>query len=104
MCGLFLHHFTDDQQEMWVKKCWKDGVKVLLINDLHRHWLAYVLFQLICFVFRASHMVQNDGSLSIKKGFIQSEFKQLQQRTNTTKATIQWKWAFRWQVIFYGER
>lgn len=102
--ALFLHHFTDEEQLQFVQKCWRDDVQVVLINDLHRHWLAYVLFQLVCFVFRASQMVQYDGSLSIKKSFKRADFQQLIKKSKASNASVQWKWAFRWQAIIYGRR
>jgi len=103
VCGLFLHHLTEKEQLQFIQKCFASDVQSILINDLHRHWLGYYLFQLVCAVFRVPHMVKFDGSLSILKGFKRPELMNLLQKAGITNFKIRWKWAFRFEVIIWNQ-
>ncbi|MEZ4886926.1 MAG: methyltransferase domain-containing protein [Chitinophagales bacterium] len=101
ICSLFLHHFTEEELLVFLTKCKNAKVKALLVNDLQRHWMPYYLFKLVCGVFGASKMTREDGLLSIRKAFTKSEFEQLIQKTGIKEYNLQWKWAFRYQLICY---
>jgi len=102
VCGLFLHHFKETEIIELFQKIKEDGAKALVINDLHRHWLAYSLFNLLCFVFRYPKVAWMDGLLSIRKGFIRSELELLARSAQLIPIDISWKWAFRFQMIWMG--
>ncbi|MEM1321437.1 MAG: methyltransferase domain-containing protein [Bacteroidota bacterium] len=102
-CSLFLHHFTDEEQLELMQKCFRQGVKAILINDLQRHWLPYYLFHLICFIFRAPAMTKEDGCLSILKGFRREDLERLMQKAGFQHFKISWRWAFRYQLIIYNQ-
>lgn len=99
ICSLFLHHFETPVLMNWIPQLVRQTNIGLVINDLHRHWLAYYSFRLITWLLRASHMIRHDGSLSVLKGFSKSDISNLLKKCNFTQATMAWKWAFRWQVI-----
>src|SRR5690606_29908131 len=44
---LFLHHFKEDELLKLVNLLLKKAKIGIVVNDLHRHWLAYYLFKLI---------------------------------------------------------
>lgn len=97
MCTLFLHHFKDpvalDLVQLFVKNS-RIGV---LINDLHRHKLAYYLFKLIT-VGINNKMTREDGLTSVLKAFKRQDFQRFSEQINY-KSTITWRWAFRYQWI-----
>ena len=99
LCTLFLHHFEDKIALNLIKSILKNARIGLVVNDLHRHSLAYRLFQLLT-LFIKNKMVRDDGLVSILKGF---KRKDLQYFANqiTFKSTIKWKWAFRYQWIIH---
>lgn len=99
ICSLFLHHLTDEEIRSFIEKCFEKNVKAVIISDLHRHWLGYYLFQLVCFVFRVPHMIKHDGSLSVLRGFKREPLKALLQKTGYDILLFNWKWAFRYKII-----
>ncbi|MFT4973855.1 MAG: SAM-dependent methyltransferase [Paraglaciecola sp.] len=103
VCGLFMHHLTEEEQLSFLQKCFDSDVKVVLVNDLHRHWLGYYLFQLICFLFRVPHMVKYDGSISILKAFKRSDLQSLMHKAGIKNYDLRWRWAFRYQLIAYNK-
>ena len=99
ICSLFLHHFEEEELLSFFQNCKKSNIKFLLINDLQRHWMPYYLFKLVCGIFRASRMTREDGLLSIRRAFTKEELIDLLQKSGLKKYQLQWKWAFRYQVI-----
>jgi len=97
LCTLFLHHFEDDVALNLIQSIVKNARIGLIVNDLHRHPMAYYLFKLLTLPVK-NKMMKEDGLLSILKGF---KRKDLQRFANqiTFKSTIKWKWAFRYQWI-----
>ena len=99
--SLFTHHFEDDAWVALVKKmlaCSRYGV---IITDLHRHWLLYYSLIAIFTVIIPNKMMRYDGPLSVKRSFKKHELINLLAQAGITRYKIQWKWAFRWQVIIY---
>jgi 2-polyprenyl-3-methyl-5-hydroxy-6-metoxy-1,4-benzoquinol methylase len=98
-CTLFTHHFTDDELIV-LMRVFKNGASLgLVINDLHRHPLAYHSIKLLTKMFSKSPMVQNDGPLSVLRGFSRKDIKRVLQKSGMGPFQIQWNWAFRWRVI-----
>jgi 2-polyprenyl-3-methyl-5-hydroxy-6-metoxy-1,4-benzoquinol methylase len=98
-CTLFTHHFTD-QELIHLIDVFKNKARIgIIINDLHRHPLAYYSIRILTALFSKSDMVKNDGPLSVLRGFKLLEIKNILQKANLLSHTIRWNWAFRWQVI-----
>lgn len=99
--NLVLHHFPTETLQSYLP-LWCDQARLcVLINDLQRHILPYFLYQLVTRVLGASPMVRQDGSLSIRKGFTQKEWKKLLHFCPSDKREIRWRWAFRHQLVIY---
>jgi len=97
LCTLFLHHFEDEVALNFIKTLNKNTKLGIVINDLHRHWLAYSLFKLVSLVIN-NHMVKTDGLTSILRGFKRIDLERFSKKLNC-KSTITWRWAFRYQWI-----
>lgn len=97
LCTLFLHHFEDDTAFKFVQSLEQKATIGVLINDLHRHPMAYYLFKLIT-LFVDNHMMKEDGKLSIRKGFRRKDFEHFANKLNSN-SRIRWKWAFRYEWL-----
>lgn len=97
LCSLILHHF-DKQQLISFFQAIPSG-KIIIINDLHRHWLAFYLFQLFGWLTRAPAMAKKDGAISIRKGFIRKELESIMASRPIQQYHLRWRWAFRYQLI-----
>ncbi len=98
---LFFHHFTD-QQLVSILKTLRQQVRVaIIINDLHRHWLAYYSIKWLTGVFSRSYMVQYDACLSVLRAFNKKELERIIKAAGFTSYSIEWKWAFRFQIILW---
>jgi len=100
---LFFHHFTRGQLiDLFthLKNVTSCGI---VINDLHRHFLAYHSIKLLTSLFSKSDMVKNDAPVSVHRGFSRAELKEILHEAGITNYTLAWKWAFRWQLVIRTE-
>jgi hypothetical protein len=97
LCTLFLHHFKDDELISFLQPTVQSAKIGVVVNDLHRHRIAYFLFKIIG-LFIKNKMVRKDGLTSILRAFKKRDLENI---SNQVKAqfSIQWKWAFRYQWI-----
>lgn len=96
---LFFHHFTREQLiDLFahLKRVTSCGI---VINDLHRHPLAYHSIRLLTSVFSKSEMVKNDAPVSVHRGFSRKELKEILDAAGISSYSLTWKWAFRWQLV-----
>lgn len=96
--ALFCHHLTDKQIQQLVKMAVENSRFGMVINDLHRHPLAYHSIKLLTKLFSKSPLVKNDAPLSVLRGFNRRELTSL---FENQMAEISWKWAFRWCILIH---
>jgi 2-polyprenyl-3-methyl-5-hydroxy-6-metoxy-1,4-benzoquinol methylase len=94
---LFLHHFKEDELVTFLKPVLEKAKLGIVVNDLHRHKLAYYLFKLLCTTIKNKTIVE-DGLTSVLRGFKRPELENISQQLNANY-NLQWKWAFRFQWI-----
>ncbi len=102
--SLFCHHFTEANlkiQFQWMKE---NAMLGFFINDLQRHVLAYHSISMLTKLFSKSYLVKNDAPLSVLRGFTKRELTYLLQKSEINHFKIQWKWAFRWLLIYQHEQ
>lgn len=100
LCTLFTHHFPSHQLEDIFKQFKRQSRLGVVINDLHRHPLAYHSIKLLVQLFSKSEMVKNDGPLSVLRSFKKDELKSIMINAEVNRFSLRWMWAFRWQLIF----
>ena len=91
---MFLHHFKNEELISFLKSTIKKVTIGVVINDLHRHKLAYYLFKLIGF-FIKNKMIREDGLISILRAFKRKDLENISIQMKV-QFSIQWKWAFRY--------
>ena len=97
LCTLFLHHFKNEELLSFLKTTTEKATIGVVVNDLHRHKLAYYLFKLIGF-FIKNKMVRKDGLTSVLRAFKRKDLEKMAKEIKV-HFSIQWKWAFRFLWI-----
>ena len=97
LCTLFLHHFKNNELISFLKTTIEKATIGVVVNDLHRHKLAYYLFKLISF-FVKNKMIREDGLTSILRAFKKKDLENISKQIKVY-FSIQWKWAFRYLWI-----
>ncbi len=99
---LFYHHFDSNQLERFFAQLKHQVGLGILINDIHRHWLAYYSIKFLTGLFSRSSMVRFDAPLSVLRAFTRGELHNILKKSGMENYAMNWKWAFRWQVIWHN--
>jgi len=97
LATLFLHHFKEPELVSFIENTLKQTKIGIVVNDLHRHKLAYYLFMLLS-LFISNKMIIEDGLTSVLRGFKRKDLEEMSTKLNV-KQEIRWKWAFRYMWI-----
>lgn len=97
MCTLFLHHFEDEVVIDLMQTLVNNASIGVLVNDLHRHKLAYYAFR-IGTSFIKNSMTKQDGLTSILRAFKRNDLEKYAAEL-AYESNITWRWAFRFQWI-----
>ncbi|NLR93613.1 methyltransferase domain-containing protein [Flammeovirga agarivorans] len=98
--SLFCHHLKENDLVslfQWMRNNAKMGG---VVNDLHRHHLAYYSIKWITQVASSSYLVKNDACLSVARSFRKEDWKKIFQQSNIKAFRMKWMWAFRWLITF----
>jgi 2-polyprenyl-3-methyl-5-hydroxy-6-metoxy-1,4-benzoquinol methylase len=96
---LFFHHFSSGQLIDLFKSLKVQARQQIIINDLHRHWLAYYAIKFLTGLFSRSSMVKSDAPTSVLRGFSKKELVSILTEAGIENYQLKWRWAFRWQLI-----
>jgi 2-polyprenyl-3-methyl-5-hydroxy-6-metoxy-1,4-benzoquinol methylase len=98
---LFTHHLNNDEIIGLIDWCANNAQLGFIINDLHRHWLAYYSIAWLTALFSKSYLVKNDAKLSVNRGFSRTDWQEIISKAKLTNwaISVKWAWAFRWLVI-----
>lgn len=99
--ALFCHHLDDEQLLEFLRSASSHVRSAVVINDLHRHPLAYHSIRWLTRLFSKSAYTRNDAPLSVLRGFKAREWEQFLHRAGLRNFRIQWKWAFRHVITIY---
>jgi ubiquinone/menaquinone biosynthesis C-methylase UbiE len=100
---LFFHHFSSEKLVELFSQLRKQATIGIVINDLHRHWLAYYSIKILTQWFSKSDMVKYDAPLSVLRGFSRKDLEEILEESGIKSYSLQWKWAFRWQLIIHTD-
>lgn len=100
MSSLFCHHLDEQQLLTYLRWAKLHSRHCVLINDLHRHPLAYYGIQWLTKLLSKSHLVKHDAPLSVWRGFTRPELEKALIKCQF-QFDIKWVWAFRYLVIGY---
>lgn len=101
--SLFCHHFTDAELVALLRGWHRQAGLAVVINDLHRHPLAYHSIKYLTKLLGGSRLVQHDAPLSVARAFSRADWVRLLAAAGITRYELRWCWAFRWQVVIYAE-
>lgn len=96
--ALFLHHLHGSAAPALLRQMDRITTNGILVNDLHRHPLAYFGIWGLSRLLRLAPMVQHDGPISVLRGFRRPELTEIASRAALPDPDIQWHWAFRWTL------
>ena len=98
-CTLFTHHFRNDQLANLLAHLLQQVKIGLVINDLHRHPMAFYSIKAITAVASRSKMVKHDAPVSVLRAFSRTDWKIILEEAGVENYHLSWRWAFRWMLL-----
>lgn len=97
---LMTHHLSDQELISFLGQACRTAKRAVVLNDLHRHVLASLSFNLIAPLLFPNRLIKHDGSLSIKRAFTRQDWWNYLEAAGIDKKAcrVTWHWAFRWIV------
>jgi len=96
IAAMFLHHFAHENAVQIGRSMQRVAKQGILINDLHRHPLAYYGIYALTRLLPAVEMVRNDAPLSVLRGFKYAELEHIAKDAGLIDFSLHWRYAFRW--------
>jgi hypothetical protein len=87
-CGLFLHHFSDDDVVKLLSAMREASRGSVIVNDLERHVLAYWFLPATRWLFGWDAITLHDGPISVQAAFTACEMKQLAARAGMPASDV----------------
>lgn len=103
LATLFFHHFSDAQLVQLFSSLRKQTSTGIIVNDIHRHPLAYYSIKWLTAVFSKSKMVKYDAPLSVRRAFHKKDLKEILKEAKIQKYGLRWRWAFRWRLLIFSD-
>ncbi len=97
MNSLFMHHLGDQEIRNFVKWMDQSSTRAWIINDLHRHPLAYYFIKYVTKLVSKNRLIKNDAPLSVARSFSKDDWKKYigQAGISVDGLKIDWYWSFR---------
>ena len=96
--SLFLHHFTEDQIVAVLKKFKSATKKLMIVEDLRRTSLGYVLCYVCGHILTRSPIVHYDGMRSVEGALRVSELEELMKQSGLDAAQVTRRWPERFVI------
>lgn len=100
----FLHHFSGEELEAAIRRMLDVSRFGVVINDIHRHWLAWIAVWLATRLLSRNPYIRHDGPLSVAKGFRSEEWRALAKNMGLTGFNYSWRPLFRYAVTIRKEK
>jgi len=101
MSSHFMYHFEDAQLVGFLKRQKHRVNTAIVISELQRSKMAFVLFQIFAPLLRFSKIAYEDGLLAIQRSFIRTELEAILKEAEMERFSLKWKWAFRYELVVW---
>ena len=100
---LVCHHMDDVDLVLFLQTAFQAARKAVIINDLHRHPVAYWFYKILSPCLFRNRLITHDGLVSIQRSFTRAEWRQLLKQAHIRHYQIKWGFPFRWSVVLWKE-
>lgn len=101
--ALFLHHFPQAEVVGLLTEMRRVASAGVVINDLHRHHVAYHVIRLIGRLFIRSPIVRHDAPLSVRRGFRCGDLDGWRRSPALASLGYRRRWPFRWAAWIFAD-
>lgn len=91
-----LHHFEGERLTAALQAMLRRARLGVVINDIHRHWLAWLAVWGVSRLLPGNRYIRHDGPLSVAKGFRSADWQALAGSLPGQRLTYRWRPLFRY--------
>lgn len=103
LASQLLHHFSNDQIVVLLRRWAKLARRALIVSDLVRHPLAYHGIRLLTKSFTRNIMTRTDAPLSVQRALTIDEWRALFNQANVGRSDVAWALPFRMRGLIWLE-
>jgi 2-polyprenyl-3-methyl-5-hydroxy-6-metoxy-1,4-benzoquinol methylase len=96
--ALVLHHIPAPQLPEMLRTLARAARLGVVINDLHRHTLAWLGIRLLTRLFSRNRLIRHDAPLSVQRGFRPADFERLRALPDLRGLRYRWRPLFRYLI------
>jgi len=96
--ALFCHHLDKENLASILMSQLKMAKWGVIVNDLHRHPIAYWSIKWLTALYSKSYLVRHDAALSVLKAFKIGDWQRTLRDIGVDEYHIKWLWAFRYLI------
>jgi len=100
LCTLFLHHLTDVDAAMLLRRMRDAAGQMVVVSDLRRTRLGYCFTWVGCRLLSRSRVFHVDGTRSVAAALTTDEARAMAERAQLTGAQISEIWPQRWLLVW----
>lgn len=100
--SLFTHHFSAAELPAVYKAMMGAARLGVVVNDLHRHGLAWAAIWLGTRLLSRNRMIRHDAPLSVRRGFRTDDLRRLRAELGTPGLRFAWRPLFRYLILAPG--
>jgi len=101
--ALFLHHFSDTGIVRLLQEMQRVTSGGVVVNDLHRHPVAFHSIRAIGRLFARSPIVRHDAPLSVRRSFRSVDLEGWRQAESLSALGYRRRWPFRWAAWVFAD-
>lgn len=94
-----LHHFPGEEAVRALRKMYTLSRLGVVVNDLHRHLLAWAGIRVLTGVFSRNRITRYDAPLSVRRAFLREELHAYARKAGLPPPWIAWRPMFRWLMV-----
>jgi len=98
--ALFLHHLSEEQLVLFLKKLREANPKMILLSDLCRSPLGFMTAAMGSHIFSRSRVIHEDALQSVRAAFTLAEITQFAQKAGWQDFELRPLWPFRYLLIW----
>jgi muconolactone delta-isomerase len=100
--ALFAHHFESERLPAVFTAMARAARLGVVVNDLHRHPVAWVGIRVATRLLSRNPMIRNDAPLSVQRGFRGEDFELLRRTPGLSELKYVWRPFFRYLIMIPG--
>jgi SAM-dependent methyltransferase len=100
--ALFTHHFSSEELPAVYRAMARAARLGVVVNDLHRHPLAWGAIWLATRLCSRNRMIRHDAPLSVRRGFRAADLRRLRTALGAPALRFMWRPLFRYLIILPG--